>query len=148
MFAAENAQSLTGVALTIALCWLMSEDRRRFPWKLAAGAVAVQAVLILALFGLPVLRSVLGGVGAAVDALASSTQAGAAFVFGFLAGTPAQPYPLANPGALFVFGFRVLPVIQRRMRQCQSSAASAQTTRITGRTRKPKTNSAAGLASG
>jgi len=46
-----------------------------------------------------------------VDGLASSTQAGVAFVFGFLAGTPNQPYPLANPGALFVFAFRVLPVI-------------------------------------
>ena len=111
MFGAENAQSLAGVALTLALAWAMSEHKRRFPWRLAAGAILVQGLLVLALFGVPVLRSALAGVGQAVDGLASSTQAGVAFVFGFLAGVPGQPYPLTNPGALFVFGFRVLPVI-------------------------------------
>jgi CNT family concentrative nucleoside transporter len=111
MFGAENAQSLAGVALTLGLSWLMSEDRRRFPWKLALGAVAMQGALVLALFGAPALRAVVAVIGQAVDGLGSSTQAGAAFVFGFLAGAPAQPYPLTNPGALFVFGFRVLPVI-------------------------------------
>ena len=38
-------------------------------------------------------------------------------------------------------------VIQRRIRQCQSRAASAQTTRITGSTRKAKTNSEPGSVS-
>ena len=111
MFRAENAQSLVGVVAIILACWAISENRRRFPWKLAIGALAVQAILVLALFGLPVLRAGLAGVGLAVDGLANSTQAGVAFVFGFLAGTPNQPYDLTNPGALFVFGFRVLPVI-------------------------------------
>jgi CNT family concentrative nucleoside transporter len=107
----ENLQSLAGIAVVLTLCWAMSEDRRRFPWKLAIGAVVIQALLVLALFGLPMLRTALGGVGMAVDGLANSTQAGVAFVFGFLAGTPNQPYPLSEPGALFVFAFRVLPVI-------------------------------------
>ncbi|MDB5464384.1 MAG: sodium dependent nucleoside transporter [Phenylobacterium sp.] len=111
MFRLENAQSLVGVALAIGICWALSEDRRRFPWKLAIGAVVVQALLVLALFGLPALRSGLQGVGHAVDGLSSATQAGVAFVFGFLAGTPNQPYALTDPGSLFVFAFRVLPVI-------------------------------------
>src|SRR4051794_27687034 len=111
MFGAENAQSLVGVGSIILLCWALSENRRLFPWKLAIGAVLVQALLVLALFGLPALRSGLQGVGHAVDGLSSSTQAGVAFVFGFLAGTDAQPYALTNPGAMFVFAFRVLPVI-------------------------------------
>ncbi len=111
MFGPENAQSLAGVALVLVACWAVSENRRRFPWKLAIGAIAVQAILVLALFGLPALRSGLQGVGVAVDGLAASTQAGVAFVFGFLAGTPAQPYTLTEPGNLFVFAFRVLPVI-------------------------------------
>jgi len=93
MFGAENAQSLAGVALTLALAWAMSEHKRRFPWRLAVGAILVQGLLVLALFGVPVLRSALAGVGQAVDGLASSTQAGVAFVFGFLAGVPGQPYP-------------------------------------------------------
>ncbi|HEY3697545.1 NupC/NupG family nucleoside CNT transporter [Phenylobacterium sp.] len=111
MFRPENAQSLAGVALVIGLCWALSENRRRFPWKLAIGAVAIQALLVLALFGVPALQAGLAGVGGAVDGLASSTQAGVAFVFGFLAGTPRQPYPLSDPGSLFIFAFRVLPVI-------------------------------------
>jgi concentrative nucleoside transporter, CNT family len=111
MFGLQNAQSLVGVALVLAICWAVSEDRRRFPWKLALGAILTQAVLVLALFGLPALRAGLQGVGIAIDGLASSTQSGVAFVFGFLAGTENQPYPLTEPGSLFVFAFRVLPVI-------------------------------------
>ena len=111
MFGPENAQSLVGLALILALCWAASEDRRRFPWKLTLGAVALQAAMVAALFGLPALRAALGGAGQVVDGLSASTQAGVAFVFGFLAGTPGQPYPLTNPAGLFVFAFRVLPVI-------------------------------------
>jgi len=111
MFRVENAQSLVGIALAIGLCWAISENRRRFPWKLALGAIAVQAILVVALFGLPLLRDALVGVGHAVDGLSASTQAGVAFVFGFLAGGPQQPYALTNPASMFVFAFRVLPVI-------------------------------------
>ena len=111
MFRVENAQSLVGIALTIGLCWAISENRRRFPWKLALGAIVVQAILVVALFGLPLLRDALVGVGRAVDGLSASTQAGVAFVFGFLAGGPQQPYALTNPASMFVFAFRVLPVI-------------------------------------
>ncbi|THD79205.1 MAG: NupC/NupG family nucleoside CNT transporter [Phenylobacterium sp.] len=111
MFGPENAQSFLGMAVVIGICWALSENRRRFPWKLAIGAVVLQAILVAALFGLPALRAGLGGAGQVVDGLATSTQAGVAFVFGFLAGTPGQPYPLTNPAGLFVFAFRVLPVI-------------------------------------
>jgi CNT family concentrative nucleoside transporter len=111
MFRPENAQSFVGLSLIVLVCWALSEDRRRFPWKLAIGAVILQALLVLALFGVPALRAGLAGVGTAVDGLATSTQTGVAFVFGFLAGTPNQPYELTNPGAMFVFAFRVLPVI-------------------------------------
>jgi CNT family concentrative nucleoside transporter len=111
MWGPENAQSLLGLAVVIGVCWALSENRRSFPWKLAIGAVALQAILVAALFGLPALRAGLQGAGRVVDGLASSTQAGVAFVFGFLAGVGDQPYPLTNPGGLFVFAFRVLPVI-------------------------------------
>jgi len=111
MFGLENAQSLVGVAAVLLLCWAVSENRMRFPWKLAIGAMLTQGVLVFALFGVPALRDGIQGVGVVVDGLSSATQAGVAFVFGFLAGTPGQPYPLTNPGAMFVFAFRVLPVI-------------------------------------
>lgn len=111
MIRLENLQSLVGLSLILAACWAMSEDRRKFPWKLAGGAIALQALMVLALFGVPALRAVLAAMGGAVDGLATSTQAGVAFVFGFLAGTPNQPYDLSHPENMFVFAFRVLPVI-------------------------------------
>jgi len=111
MFGPENAQSLAGVAVTIGLCWLLSERRAAFPWKLALGGLVAQAALVLLLFGLPPARSVLAGAGQVVDGLAGSTQAGVTFVFGFLAGGQSQPYTVTSPGSLFVFAFRVLPVI-------------------------------------
>ena len=111
MFQLQNAQSLLGIVAICALCWLASERRSRFPWRLALGAVAAQAALVAILFGAPAARGVLAGAGAAVDGLANATTAGVAFVFGFLAGGPGQPYDVKTPGALFVFAFHVLPVI-------------------------------------
>ena len=44
-FGLENAQSLVGVAAILAICWAASENRGRFPWKLAVGVMAVQGDL-------------------------------------------------------------------------------------------------------
>jgi CNT family concentrative nucleoside transporter len=111
MFRAENTQSLLGLAVIMGLCWALSENRRVFPWRLAAGALLIQLLLVLGLFGLPPLRAIVAALGQGVEALAAATQTGVAFVFGFLAGGEGQPYGVSNPGALFVFAFRVLPVI-------------------------------------
>jgi CNT family concentrative nucleoside transporter len=111
MFGIENAQSLVGVALTLMIAWALSENRRRFPWALMAGALGVQVLLVVVLFGFPPARGVLQSLGGAVDGLGAATQAGTRFVFGFLAGGPDQPYPVTEASLLFVFAFRVLPVI-------------------------------------
>jgi concentrative nucleoside transporter, CNT family len=105
-----SPQSLVGLLGVVAVCWALSENRRAFPWKLALAALAIQVGLVLLLFGLPQAQSALTGVNAAVDALAGSTQAGSAFIFGFLAGGE-QPYPVTAPAPPFLFAFRVLPVI-------------------------------------
>ena len=110
MFDLHNAQSLTGLVLTLAICWAISEDRRRFPWRLAVGALAIQAGLVLVLFGLPAAQEGLQAVGRGVDGLAASTQTGTQVVFGYLAGG-AQPYATGPAGIPYLLGFRVLPVI-------------------------------------
>ena len=106
-----NLQSLAGIVLILAICWLFSENHRRFPFFLVIGAIGLQVALVLALFGVPAIRAGLTDFGAVFDGLAKSTQTGVAFVFGFLSGAGTQPYPVTTEGALFVFGFRVLPVI-------------------------------------
>jgi CNT family concentrative nucleoside transporter len=109
-FGWENAQSLIGVVLVMIVCWAWSEARGRFPWRLAAGSILVQLALVLILFGLPSARLLVQVRNRGVDGLATATQQGVQFVFGYLGGG-AQPYQIANPGALFVFAFDVLPLI-------------------------------------
>lgn len=110
MFRPENAQSLAGLAFIIAVCWLLSENKRSFPWKLVLGSVAVQIGLILLLFGIPGAQAVINVVNDGVDSLAAATATGTQFVFGYMGGG-AQPYAVTNSGALFVFAFQVLPLI-------------------------------------
>ncbi len=110
MFRLENAQSLVGLVLTLLVCWAVSENRKRFPWRLAIGALALQVILIVALFGIPALRNVVSGISGAVDGLAAGTAKGTQFVFGYLGGGP-SPYAVTDPNAGFVFAFQVLPLI-------------------------------------
>ena len=110
MFRLENAQSLTGIALTLFICWVASEDRSRFPWRLALGALIVQVGLVFLLFGLPAARGVVAAISDGVDGLSAATAEGTQFVFGYLGGGD-QPYVLTNPRSPFVFAFQVLPLI-------------------------------------
>jgi CNT family concentrative nucleoside transporter len=111
MFSLLNLQSLLGLVVIVAACWCLSENKRAFPWRLALGAVAVQAALVLVLFN-PASRGVLEGINGAVDGLAEATSKGTNFVFGYLAGSGfPQPYPVQNEQGLFTFAFNVLPLI-------------------------------------
>ena len=110
MFRLENAQSLVGIALTLAVCWLLSENRKRFPWRLAIGSLAVQVGLILLLFGLEPAQAVVKGISSVIDSLSLATESGTQFVFGYLGGGP-QPYVQEPNANLFVFAFKVLPLI-------------------------------------
>jgi CNT family concentrative nucleoside transporter len=110
MFSTLNLQSLAGLVVIVAGCWLVSENRRRFPWRLTLGAVGVQALLVLALFAIPGSQGVLAAITGAVDGLALATARGTQFVFGYLAGGD-QPYVVGNESALFTFAFNVLPLI-------------------------------------
>lgn len=109
MFSVLNLQSLLGLAVIVAACWGLSENRRAFPWRLTLGAIAVQAALVLALFN-PASQAILEGVNNAVGGLTVASAKGAQFVFGYLAGGE-QPYSVENPPALFTFAFNVLPMI-------------------------------------
>lgn len=106
----DNARSLLAVLGIMALVWLLSEDRKRFPFLLTLGALGVQVGLVLALFAIPNSQAVLSGVTSAVDGLTNAADKGAQFVFGFLSGG-AQPYTNEPEAAPFIFGFRVLPLI-------------------------------------
>lgn len=98
--------------LIILIAWLLSENKRKFPVMLVLGGLAVQAGLVLLLFAIPNSQAVLNGITGAVDGLASATDRGTQFVFGYLGGG-SQPYATlpADAPPPFIFGFRVLPLI-------------------------------------
>lgn len=112
IYSIDNARSLIAVAAIVLIAWLFSENKRRFPFFLLVGALALQVGLVLLLFAIPNSQAVLDGVTSAVDGLASAADKGAQFVFGFLSGGD-QPYMTQGAGAQapFIFGFRVLPLI-------------------------------------
>jgi CNT family concentrative nucleoside transporter len=112
-FSLESARPALAILGMLALCWVLSENRRRFPWLLAIGALGLQAGLVLLLFAIPQARPVVEGIGDAVNGLSAATQQGTQFVFSYLGNaSPAQPYVLSTPNqAPFIFAFQVLPLI-------------------------------------
>jgi len=106
----ELAHAAAGLAALVALGWLLSEDRRRVRWRIVLSGLALQALLAAMLLVVPWLRAAVFSLNDALGALERATQAGSAFVFGYLAGGPA-PFVEAHPEASFVLAFRALPLI-------------------------------------
>jgi CNT family concentrative nucleoside transporter len=108
----ENARPLAAIFLIIALAWVFSEDRRRFPVLIVLGGLAVQVGLVALLFAVPNAQEALNAVNGAVDGLMKATGQGTQFVFSYLGGGD-QPYAprTADVPPPFIFGFQVLPLI-------------------------------------
>lgn len=106
----DNARALLGMALIFAIAWVLSENRKAFPWKLVLGAVAIQFAFALILFGVPVVRTALFAANNLVDGLVAATAYGTAFVFGPVFGTQAGWENLTGqPGP--IFAVHLLPLI-------------------------------------
>lgn len=101
---AERAISLFGIAAFLGLCWLLSRDRRRIPWRLVAWGVGLQLA-----FGIIVLKTAPGlwlfdKLNDGVIALLGFTQSGTDFLFRSFSSGKIET-PLVN------FVFSVLPTI-------------------------------------
>lgn len=106
----DNARALIGIALIFAFAFAISDNRRAFPWRVVLGAVAIQIVFALVLFGVPVIRSILFQANELVDALIGATAYGTGFVFGPIFGTQAGWEQLTGqPGP--IFAVHLLPLI-------------------------------------
>ena len=101
---------LPGMISILALAWLLSEDRRRPPWRIVLTGIALTFALAFLLHRLPGLRQAMAALNDVLGALERATQAGTAFVFGYLGGA-AAPYAEINPSASFVLAFRALPLV-------------------------------------
>jgi concentrative nucleoside transporter, CNT family len=103
-------RGLLGLAALLAVAWVLSEDRRRIPWRTVAGGVLLQLVLAALLLGFPPATAVVFLLNDGATALQSATQAGTSFVFGYLAGPP-LPFVETHPGASFILAFQALPLV-------------------------------------
>jgi CNT family concentrative nucleoside transporter len=97
--------SAAGLLVFIAIAWLVSENRRKVSWKTIAYGLALQLVIGLMIFRLPVSHRVLLWINDAVLALLNATKSGTQFLFGPLAVSPGEPGSIG-----FILLFQVLPV--------------------------------------
>ncbi len=108
--ALPRLQSAFGVLIFLALAWALSENRRQVRPRIVLAALALQVTLAVLLLRVDAVRALFDPVNDVVLALQRSTDAGSAFVFGYLGGGP-LPYAETVPGASFVLAFRALPLV-------------------------------------
>jgi CNT family concentrative nucleoside transporter len=106
----DNGRALLGILVIVGIAWLLSENKRKFPWKIVLGAIVMMYAFTLLLFGVPVIRAGLESVNAGIDVLIAATREGTSFVFGPIIGNQAQWEKLVgSPGPIFIF--QLLPLI-------------------------------------
>jgi CNT family concentrative nucleoside transporter len=95
-------QSAVGLAVFLLLCWALSENRKRIPWRVLAWGLGLQVIIALAVLKSPPGQALFRAAGMAFNALIGFSNHGAEFLFGKLVSD-------FSIGA--VFAFQVLPVI-------------------------------------
>jgi CNT family concentrative nucleoside transporter len=102
-------QAATGLLVFCGLAWLFS-DRRRVPAREVVAGLGLQFLLAALLLHLPPARRAMDSINAAVRGLQEATEAGTAFVFGFVGGG-APPFVVEHGASTMVLAFQALPLI-------------------------------------
>lgn len=103
-------QSAFGFFVLHAIAWGLSERRHAVPWHTVLRGMALTAILAVLCLKIPAVKEIFFALNGVVNALERATEAGTAFVFGYLGGGP-LPFETRQPGSLFIFAFRALPLI-------------------------------------
>ena len=106
----QHLQSALGIVALLAFAYLISENRRAVDFKAAAIALLVTFITAVLLLEIPQIKSAIGLVQYAVDAVSAAALAGTSFVFGYVGGGP-PPYAVTSPANEFVLGFQALPIV-------------------------------------
>jgi len=110
-----------GVVSMLAICYILSSDRKNINWKLVAGGMILQLILALAILKVDFVYQIFDVIAGGFVKLLGYTDAGAAFVFGSWpddgwlqsnAYNAEQGEMVKVPFKVgFVFAFKVLPTI-------------------------------------
>ena len=106
----QSLQSALGVIAIIGLAFATSENRGAVNWPQAGIGLGVTVALALVMLKVPKAEVAFAAVNDAVNAIATATRAGTAFVFGYVGGGP-LPFEVKEPTATFILGFQALPVV-------------------------------------
>ena len=98
--------SLAGFVIFASVAWLLSTNRRKISWKTILWATALQLLIGLIIFRLPVSHRLLLWLNDAVVVLLNASKSGSVFLFGPLAAGPGEAGSIG-----FILVFQVLPVV-------------------------------------
>jgi len=102
----HHAVSVVGFMVFAGIAWLLSSNRRKIAWRTIAWGVALQLLIGLIIFRLPVSHRVFLWLNDAVLALLNASKSGSVFLFGPLAASPGESGSIG-----FILVFQVLPVV-------------------------------------
>lgn len=103
-------QSLLGVFTLLAIAWILSENKRKLPFRLILVGLGMQLFLAFFLIKVPASQGIFLSLNQGVVVLEQATKSGTAFVFGYLGGGP-SPFDETFPEAGYVLAFRGLPLV-------------------------------------
>jgi CNT family concentrative nucleoside transporter len=101
---------LAGLLVIVGVAALLSENRRRIPWRTVLTGFVLQLILALLLIKLPISQALFVGLNQLVLVLDQATTAGTSFVFGYLGGD-SFPFEVSDPSKTFVLAFKALPLV-------------------------------------
>jgi CNT family concentrative nucleoside transporter len=103
-------QPCIGLILFCLIAWLMSENRRRLPIREITAGIGLQFALAGLLLHFAPARRLVETINDLVSTLQSATDAGTAFVFGYLGGG-SLPFEVNEGTSTMVLAFQALPLI-------------------------------------
>ena len=103
----EILRGLLGLIILIGIAFTFSKHKKHVNWKLVGSGVAIQLILALLVFKVPVFADGFGYVAKFFTQLLSFTDAGAAFIFGNMVSND----PEITKTIGYIFAFKVLPTV-------------------------------------
>ena len=101
----EKAIGILGIILILFLCWLLSENKKAFPWRMVIIGLSLQVVIAIFIMKVPFGISLMSSIGNGISGFLALASNGAQMLFGNIA-DPAYAKTFG-----FQFAFSVLPVI-------------------------------------
>ena len=105
-----NLQSALGLVAFPLIALLFCKGEKKLNFRLLAAAIGLQFALALLFLKVPLFQSLFSVMNQAVLSLQAATNAGTAFVFGFLGGGEA-PFDVTKPQNSYVLAFQAFPLI-------------------------------------